>query len=64
MIGSSVSCAGSNIHTLYSGGATVGVAVFSVVELHGTIGGGVCVVSSSRHCVQLTRMRLVPSCSG
>src|SRR5262249_26113551 len=64
MIGSIVFCAGSTSHTLYSGSATCTLGAASAVEVHGTIAGGVCVVSSSRHWVQLTRMRLVPSSSG
>ena len=64
MIGRMVFCFGSNIHTLYSGGAVCGFGAAPAGELHGTIAGGVCVLSSSRHCVQLTRMRPVPSCSG
>ena len=35
-----------------------------LVPVHASTVGGVVVVSSSRHCVQLTRMRPVPSCSG
>ena len=64
MIGMRVFLCGSNIHRLYSGGAVCGLGAASVVEVQGTIAGGVCVVSSRRHCVQLTRMRPVPSCSG
>ncbi len=64
MIGCMVSCVGSNIHTLYSGSATCGFGAASPVAVHGTIAGGVCVWSSSRHWLQLMRMRPVPSCSG
>ena len=46
---------------LYSGGATCTFGAANRVGVQGTIAFGVTVVSSSRHCDQLTRMRLVPS---
>src|SRR5260370_17016733 len=45
MIGRMVFCFGLNIHTLYSGGAVCGFGAASAVAVHGTIAGGVCVLS-------------------
>src|ERR1700691_5330695 len=65
-IGLKVSATGSNIHALYNPGAAVSVALaaFAAVRLAAVHGSIVPVVSCSRHSLQVTRMRPVPSHSG
>src|SRR5450755_3300378 len=65
-IGLKVSATGSNIHALYNTGAAVSVALaaLAAVRLAALHGRMVPVVSCSRHSLQVTRMRPVPSHSG
>src|ERR1700689_5216678 len=65
-IGLKGSATGSNIHALYNTGAAVSVALaaFAALRLAAVHGRMVPVVSCSRHSLQVTRMRPVPSHKG